>query len=130
MSSNIKGLLERRDFKIFLGSFYLSVCRDYTYHSDGLYHSMMRAGWDSLHSTLQCCGTLSPDDWADMDQAVPSSCPSQADSEGCVLKFSSWLAANSVLVSLLGAGLMALQVLGVCLACCLARAVQVHHLAI
>ena len=68
---------------------------------------------------------------ADMDQAIPSSCPTEADSSaGCAVMFSSWLAANSLLVSLLCAGLMALQVLGVCLACCLARAVQVHHLAL
>ena len=68
---------------------------------------------------------------ADMDQAVPSSCPTEsADSTGCVEVFSSWLTANFLLVSLVSAGLMALQVLGVCLACCLARAVQVQHFAI
>ena len=68
---------------------------------------------------------------ADMDQAVPSSCPTEsAESAGCVEVFSSWLTANFLLVSLVSAGLMALQVLGVCLACCLARAVQVQHLAI
>ena len=65
-----------------------------------------------------------------MDQAVPSSCLTESDSAGCVAVFSSWLAANLLLVSLISAGLMGLQVLGVCLACCLARAVQVHHLAI
>ena len=72
-----------------------------------------------------------------MDQAVPSSCPTESaesgesgESGGCVEVFSFWLTANFLLVSLVSAGLMALQVLGVCLACCLARAVQVQHFAI
>ena len=63
-----------------------------------------------------------------MDQTVPTSC--EADTEGCVAVFSSWLTANFLLVTLVSAGLLALQVLGVCLSCCLARAVQVDHLAI
>jgi len=101
--------------------------RDYNYHSDGVYHNMVRAFWDTWQLSLKCCGTLSPNDWEEMDQDVPSSCPAGVET-GCVLMLSSWLSANFVIVILVSAGVMALQVLGVCLACCLARAVQVQHL--
>ena len=64
-----------------------------------------------------------------MDQAVPESCPADVVL-GCVTTLSSWLSSNSLVLVLLCAGLLGLQVLAVCLACCLARSVQVGHLQI
>ena len=127
----------------YLKCFFLS--RDYNFHSDGVYHNMVRAFWDSLQLALNCCGTLSSDDWSvrgqgqgsiqtyavsreEMDQTVPESC--SAEESGCVAMLSSWFSTNFLAVILVTAGLMAFQVLGVCLSCCLARSVQVGHLQI
>jgi len=90
---------------------------------------MVRGVWDTLHLQLQCCGTLGPADWEEMDQSVPESCPADVVL-GCVTTMSSWLSSNSLVLVLLCAGLLGLQVLAVCLACCLARSVQVGHLQI
>ena len=64
----------------------------------------------------------------EMDQTVPESC--SAEASGCVAMLSSWFSTNFLAVILVTAGLMAFQVLGVCLSCCLARSVQVGHLQI
>ena len=63
-----------------------------------------------------------------MDQTIPESC--SVEESGCVAMLSSWFSTNFLAVILVTAGLMAFQVLGVCLSCCLARSVQVGHLQI
>ena len=40
-----------------------SCVRSYSYHSDGVYHSMLRTAWDYTQSSLRCCGTISQSDW-------------------------------------------------------------------
>ena len=49
-------------------------CRSYSYHSEGVYHTMLRTVWDLAQSSLHCCGTQRPGDWVEAEQTVPVSC--------------------------------------------------------
>jgi len=127
----------------------LQSLQSYTLPSteDTLYLVGVRHAWDGVQQSLACCGVSSADDWSATEFGtvgyVPESCctdPSPGcgsevgDGEqgalhqaGCLDALQREVSDNIEIALGVTAGVVAVQVLGMCLACCLARSVQVEH---
>ncbi|KAJ9580775.1 hypothetical protein L9F63_024047 [Diploptera punctata] len=92
-----------------------------------------RKDFDVIQSTLQCCGSNGYQDWLNMDLDIPMSCcidyehcepntnVSQIYTQGCYNKVVDFLNANIGLVGGSALGVAFFPVVGVLLACCLAK---------
>ncbi|PSN31396.1 Tetraspanin-7 [Blattella germanica] len=91
-----------------------------------------RSAFDSMQSTLQCCGSQSYTDWLNTKTGIPQSCckviehcepedPSQIYEQGCYNKVVDFLNANIGLVGGSALGVAFLPLVGMLLSCCLAK---------
>eukprot|EP00092_Neocalanus_flemingeri_P042886 GFUD01047081.1.p1 GENE.GFUD01047081.1~~GFUD01047081.1.p1 ORF type:complete len:245 (-),score=76.53 GFUD01047081.1:159-893(-) len=115
---------------------------------DSPYQVTVRNTWDGIQNILGCCGVMAFTDWSDTEFGTPGLVPESCCKEvvagcgsdidfgvdnpdlhqtGCVMAVQGEMAENIEMVVAVIAGLLAVQVLGVCLSCCLARSVQVEH---
>jgi len=89
--------------------------------------------WDQTQIQMKCCGVYHYSDWGTM---VPESCCQvprqgcyrvgmfgQLHDEGCIARVERWVMVNAALVGAFSALLGAMQVLGVCFACCLSKSI-------
>ncbi|CAD6190877.1 unnamed protein product [Caenorhabditis auriculariae] len=95
--------------------------------------SGVQQAWDRAQQVLECCGATNSSDWASLG-SVPDSCCVVAmegcarenaplHGVGCIEKVEAWVMFNSEIVGGASAVLAALQVLGVCFACCLSKSI-------
>jgi len=112
--------------------------------SDGMKDSMKRyhtstgvaKTWDTIQKDLHCCGTNSPTDWIKLLQKIPASCTCERKedcpggltgtpfTEGCLPKFKDFVASNIGIIAGAGVGLAVVEIIGMLLACCLAKEVR------
>lgn len=113
--------------------------KGYSFHNEGVYHTLLRTVWDYAQQYLQCCGVNGPSDWEREEQNVPVSCEVFTNSTtltsseklfydvGCIDMAASYLSEHVIIVIIVSCAIMVFQIMGVCLSCCLARSVQVEH---
>jgi len=91
------------------------------------------AAWDQTQMQMHCCGVNNSSDWGTL---VPESCcqmprpgcyrigfTGQLHEEGCMARVERWLLVNAALVGGMSALLAAIQILGICFACCLSKSI-------
>jgi hypothetical protein len=118
-----------------------------SYGEDGsFYTKCLTYLWDGMQMGLECCGVYSFKDWMETEYGtragIPVSCcaesqvcdlnsvsdnPDNIYTEGCFEVFGKSVADRLEILIPIVAGTFALQILGVCFSCCLARSVQVDH---
>ncbi|ESP04272.1 hypothetical protein LOTGIDRAFT_204983 [Lottia gigantea] len=105
------------------------------YKNDGV-----KASFDALQKDFACCGVDGPNDWINgtANNTIPTSCCkdfkqgqtcdlAKAYPEGCEKKFVDYLKNNIGIIGGIGIGLAFIQVVGICFACCLARAIRKEY---
>ncbi|KAI6183091.1 Tetraspanin [Aphelenchoides bicaudatus] len=93
--------------------------------------SGVQLAWDETQRELQCCGVNNSSDW----RLVPDSCCEQfyvgcarmqqarLFPTGCVQAVQQWILTNAAIVGGLSAVVGALQIVGICFACCLSKSI-------
>ncbi|KAI1710208.1 tetraspanin family domain-containing protein [Ditylenchus destructor] len=88
--------------------------------------------WDQTQQQMQCCGVNNASDW---QIAVPDSCCVHfhdgcarmvqpiLHTTGCVQAVHNWIITNATIVGGISALLGAVQVIGICFACCLSKSI-------
>ncbi|TKR92535.1 hypothetical protein L596_007171 [Steinernema carpocapsae] len=88
--------------------------------------------WDETQRELLCCGVNNSSDWKG---AIPDSCCIHVHqgcakmpmpllhTDGCMVKVEHWLVVNAALVGCASALVGAIQVIGICFACCLSKSI-------
>lgn len=97
--------------------------------------------WNILQNDLSCCGVDTYADWRNSTKFantndVPDSCcksvaegcgknqrsnPTRINEDGCFSKFETWVVDNAAIVGGIGVAILVIQVIGMIVACCLAR---------
>ncbi|KAJ8920985.1 hypothetical protein NQ315_015780 [Exocentrus adspersus] len=96
--------------------------------------------WDKVQREFQCCGIFNSTDWTKVNktEGIPLSCcpmlpgatneftcnTTNAYKEGCLEKFGDYIRAHATTVEGVGIGLAIIQLLGIILACYLAKAIR------
>ncbi|KAL3855755.1 hypothetical protein ACJMK2_014959 [Sinanodonta woodiana] len=93
--------------------------------------------WDDVQKEFKCCGVNSYTDWISRNSTVPDSCcmnsgcnttdSTKLFTEGCLLKFTTWVQDKIVIVGGIGIAFAFIQVVGIVCACCLARAIKKEY---
>jgi len=102
--------------------------------------------WDIAQTDFHCCGVTNYTDWSKTNltaNSVPDSCCIEQEkgcganamedtskiysNQGCLTGFVEWVLGNIFVVGGLGIGLAFVQVVGIILACCLARTIQKEY---
>lgn len=100
-----------------------------------------RLAWKKIQTELKCCGINGPDDWRSIyrNETVPSSCCTEpkekctrslARQDGCKSKLYALLDDSALLLGFAGLSIAGLQLLGVCLGCCLSRGFKENYEAV
>lgn len=100
-------------------------------------------GWDFIQQKFKCCGSDGVKRWENYLPKPPKSCCKSVGSTGCQNRnFNStvglytksckdgiigWLKSNVILIGGIGIGLAFVQVFGICLACCLGKAIKKEY---
>lgn len=102
-----------------------------------------RLAWKKIQSELKCCGINGPDDWKIIyvNGTVPQSCCKDHQSctrenslnlykDGCKTKLYALLDESALLLGFVGLGIAGVQLLGVCMGCCLSRGFKENYEAV
>ncbi|XP_004527265.1 CD63 antigen [Ceratitis capitata] len=101
--------------------------------------------WDYVQSTFDCCGVNSYKDWTQFNGSLPLSCctipygvvgsyecgttneTTERHTNGCLLKFSTFIEAHAVSLGACGIVLAVIQFFGVLFACYIAREIKIRN---
>lgn len=99
-----------------------------------------RLSWKKIQSELKCCGVNGPDDWKTIfnNGTVPDSCCENRQNctrqishkDGCKSKLYALLDESALLLGFVGLGIAGIQLLGVCMGCCLSRGFKENYEAV
>lgn len=109
------------------------------YKKDG-YEGVTKA-WNKLQEEFECCGINSADDWkasSDLNQPPTSCCKVEVNTcntnktsdifgESCKHQFKDWVKHNEMIIGGVALGLAFVLVMGIILACCLAKAIKSQY---
>nr|AJF38198.1 cd63 [Locusta migratoria] len=94
--------------------------------------------WDIMQTDLHCCGINGPDDWIKAGMKIPASCCSSGNhvnevcgsppfTNGCVESLENFITHRAVVLGGVGIGIAFVQLVGVILACCLAKSIRKEY---
>ncbi|CAI5438266.1 unnamed protein product [Caenorhabditis angaria] len=93
----------------------------------------VKRAWDSTQKFFQCCGIVNSTDWIPYGNIPESCCTNYYEgcissnvpvySKGCIENVQAWTITNGQLVGGICAILAAVQLIGVCFACCLSKSI-------
>ena len=111
----------------------------------------MTSSWDKLQTEMQCCGVKKYTDWGQVQifnetQSVPDSCcitesagedcgngalspaqPTTIYTDGCLTKLAKFITDNILIFAIVAGLVVVLQIVGIIVACCLARRMKELH---
>ncbi|XP_022662606.1 CD63 antigen-like isoform X2 [Varroa destructor] len=86
-----------------------------------------KQAWDFVQKQLECCGVTSSTDWVNLEQpaSIPESCGANPSARpGCMEMLVQKVEKFSVYVGIAGFVIGAIELIGICFACCLANGVK------
>jgi len=117
-----------------------------TFYYNDTKHSGVTIAWDKAQEEFHCCGAVNQTDWLhnpllNKTESVPESCCVHRNtsscgvglanknstaiySQGCVVKLIDWAQSNINTIGACAAGFGFIQIVGVVIACCLAKAIR------
>ncbi|XP_049807583.1 23 kDa integral membrane protein-like isoform X1 [Schistocerca serialis cubense] len=97
----------------------------------------IKKAWDIMQTDLNCCGINGPDDWNKAGLKVPASCCPSYDlnemcaskqyDKGCMDALEKLISHHAVVLGGVGIGIAFVQLVGVILACCLAKSIRKEY---
>jgi len=131
----IAGYVKHSELRETLDDQFNSTLMSFTNSSDS------KLAWKKIQTELKCCGVNGPEDWKPLyrNDTVPASCcePGRetctrlsARPEGCKEKLYGLLDESALLLGFVGLGIAGVQLLGVCLGCCLSRGFKENYEAV
>lgn len=130
----IAGYIKHSELQDTLASQFNSSLVSFNHSNDA------RLAWKKIQSELKCCGVNGPDDWKIImkNETVPASCCEERQNctrqtsrkEGCKTKLYALLDDSALLLGFVGLGIAGIQLLGVCMGCCLSRGFKENYEAV
>ncbi|KAK2149936.1 hypothetical protein LSH36_430g01018 [Paralvinella palmiformis] len=136
MSDTVKGFVKKQMIK---------GVEEYNNNTD------VKKAWDTTQTRFKCCGVNAAGDWCTTNKTLdlPESCCNMATAsvdvskctknqcpvpdpvtiytKGCLQQLSKWVEGNIYLIGGVGIGLAFVQIVGIILACCLARTIKKEY---
>ncbi|XP_063701701.1 CD63 antigen-like [Culicoides brevitarsis] len=141
----IAGYIKHSELDGILGEQFNTTLKEYMTDPDA------QQSWNSIQKEFNCCGIMQPDDWKPIfkNDTVPNSCCNKASvlippekprnttctqeyaaKMGCRAKLYEFLDNSALILGAVGLSIAVVQLLGVCLACCLSRAFKENYEAV
>jgi CD63 antigen len=101
--------------------------------NEGIANTNDTSSWDRVQETFKCCGVDDKDDWKKAGKLYPDSCCEvksvgcgKDDSKpkferGCLEQFETWFQELIVIIGVVALAFAVVQLLGACMACCVAK---------
>lgn len=93
----------------------------------------VESAWDKTHQLFECCGVTNSSDWLTFTTIPDSCCIEEMEGcarenaplfeRGCIHSVEQWVLKNGAMVGGICAVLAAIQLVGVCFACCLSKSI-------